>query len=82
MLSVLVPLIEKGVLAHQSSVEGVQSIDELAAQLGASQKMNQKLWGLTSFGDAADPYPTYAQNVAYLKSWLAQRVAWAKSYYA
>ena len=54
----------------------LRSISYYSKQVGASQKMNQVLFGLTSFDNVFTPYGTYAENLAYLIEWLTNRFAW------
>lgn len=82
IINELLPKVEKGVLASKSQVAGIQSIDEIASHIRDSQRMNQMIWGLTSFANSTNPLPTFEQNVQQLKNWISQRVAWAKSYFA
>ena len=57
------------------------TLDQMVAQIRESQRMNQVLWGLTSFGNCHDPKPTFEENVAYLRSWLESRLTWVRQYY-
>ena len=67
--STLIPLIEELV-----SPSG--GLDSLVNKIGASQAMNEVLWGLTSFPNCSDPYPTYRENVEYFRGWLTARLGW------
>ena len=57
------------------------TLDQMVAQIRESQRMNQVLWGLTSFSNCHDPKPTFEENVAYLRSWLESRLTWVRQYY-
>lgn len=76
LLSSLVPLVQEGLLGNGSGA--LQSIDSSIAMLAASQVMNHVLWEYASFENCVDPYPTYEQNAAYLKNWIAARINWLK----
>lgn len=54
-------------------------LNSLVRELEASQKMNEVIWGLTSFDNCNDPYPTYQENVEYLRSWILARISWLTS---
>ena len=71
--STLLPLVQGGLLGESGAL---QSIDSLVDMLAASQAMNHMLWEYASFGNCLDPYPTYEQNIVYLKNWIAARVHW------
>ena len=68
-VSILTPLIED--LVRPSG-----GLDSLVNEVGASQAMNEVLWGLTSFHNCNDPYPTYRENVEYFRNWLIARLDW------
>jgi len=68
------------VLLGDSSAVGangyLHSLQYYYEQVGASQKMNQVLFGLTAFGNVFKPFSTYAANVEYLETWLSNRILW------
>ena len=54
----------------------LHSISYYRSQIAQSQKMNQVLYGLTSFSNCTTPYSTYARNFEYLAQWLQNRISW------
>lgn len=72
-------LVGKVLLGGENAVGSkgfLRSISYYSKQVSASQKMNQVLFGLTSFDNEFTPYGTYAENLAYLIEWLTNRFAW------
>ena len=47
-------------------------IDENVKELGAAAERNAKRWGQVSAGDR----PSFQQDVAEMKDWVAKRGAW------
>lgn len=58
-----------------------RTLNELVEEVRESQRMNQVLWGLTSFGNCNPPKPTFEENVDYLRDWLEMRLAWVREQY-
>ena len=56
----------------------ITAIDQHAAHLGSSQQLNFRKWNILGRRVWPNPVVTgsYAGEVAYLKEWLTQRVAW------
>lgn len=54
----------------------VPSVDELAAALAASQRMDAVIWEDPKIINWVPPLATYEENVAYLRDWIATRAAW------
>lgn len=76
----LKPLIQKTILG-QGTQGNLSSVDSLAERIGASQKMNQVIWPkFYNIMYQIQPQETYAGNVAVLKSWISQRIAWLDAY--
>lgn len=57
----------------------LHSIAWYAAQIAASQRMNEIPFGVTSFAFQAQPFKTWSENVQYFKNWLSWRLAWFDS---
>lgn len=68
----------KGFIGGKSS-SSLPSFDSMVEEISASQKMNEVLWGITTFGNCETPYNTYQENVDYLKGWITERTAWMES---
>lgn len=76
----LKPLVQKTLLG-QDRQGSLASVDAMANQIGASQKMNQIVW--PSFATTSlqiTPQATYAGNVEVLQRWITQRVSWLDTY--
>lgn len=58
-----------------------RTLNELVTEIRESQRMNQVLWGLTSFDNCNPPKPTFEENVEFLRSWLEVRLAWVRGQY-
>lgn len=78
--STLKPLVTNILLSSNANAVGARgylhSLVYYRNQVAASQRMNQIVFGLTSFRNEIKPFGTYAQNVDYLKNWLTWRAAW------
>lgn len=76
----LLPLLKK--FMNGESTAELKSFNALVDEISASEAMNHALWGAyVTFGNSADPYQTYAENVDYLRSWFAQRIDYLESYF-
>ena len=56
--------------------DALKTFGDIEDQLVGTQRMNQVLWGLTSYSDWIEPAPTYAGNMDYLEGWLRARTSW------
>ena len=56
--------------------DALKTFGDIENQLVGTQRMNQVLWGLTSYSDWIEPAPTYAGNMDYLEGWLRARTSW------
>lgn len=54
----------------------MMTLDELAERIASSQKMNEALFGLSTFSNCLPPYETYEKNLGYLRWWLENRSEW------
>ena len=74
------PLIKNVLLSTDQNAVGtrgfLRSLAHCRQQIAASQKMNEVLFGLTSFRNEIDPFSTYELNANYLANWLTWRTAW------
>lgn len=80
MLNELIPLAEQ-LLKDESAIDGMMTISEMTDQIRDSQRMNEVLWGLRSFGNCYPPKPTFEENIDYLRSWISSRIVWLKKYF-
>lgn len=60
--------------------DALVTFSEVEAGLVGSQRMNQVLWGLSTYSDWVTPEPTYAGNMDYLEGWLRARTEWLEGY--
>lgn len=69
---------ERGNALAASLVTGgeIASVDELAAEISASERMDETLWGFRGIFNCVPPLATYEENLSYLRSWIADRAAW------
>lgn len=69
---------ERGDALAASLVTGgeIASVDELAAEISASERMDETLWGFRGIFNCVPPLATYEENLSYLRSWIADRAAW------
>ncbi len=77
-------LMSNVVLGNEDVVGAAGYLHSLAYyrnQIARSQKMNEVLYGVTSFGNEMTPFATYDLNVSYLKEWLAYRTEWWSANY-
>jgi hypothetical protein len=53
-------------------------LDELARTLAVAQSRENARWGLIGKKEASSAYvgATWADDIRYLKSWVARRIAW------
>lgn len=74
----LSPLMHNVVLADDAtSTNGyLSSLDSWRDQIATSQRMNEVVFGLTSFRNTIKPFSTYELNYRYLKDWLTWRTTW------
>ena len=54
----------------------LHSLKYYRSNIDKSQKMDEVIWGLTSFGNQLQPYSTYQRNYEYLAEWIENRVNW------
>lgn len=73
----LIPLMREFLSRDSSSITTFAQIE---SGLAGSQRMNQVLWGLTTYSDWITPEPTYAGNMDYLEGWLRDRTEWFEGY--
>lgn len=76
---VFAPLVESTLLSDKGGTEELGSVDSIASGLGASEAMNEKVWGFGQAGFSIEPKGTYEENVSTLKTWLSERYTWMKS---
>lgn len=59
----------------------LKRVDELAAQLNEAQARNFERWPILGVGITPNYYVgnTYAEEVAWMKKWIRQRIAWIDS---
>lgn len=57
-------------------------LDSMRDTISASQRMNEKVWGMSSFYNQMDPFPTYEQNYQYLKNWISEQIRWFDAHFA
>ena len=58
---------------------GIRSVAQMAAELEASEAMDEVLWGYEVFENCIEPYQTYEENVRHLSDWVAARASWLAS---
>ena len=63
-------------LGSRSGSSAIDSVTEMAAEVSASEAMDEVLWGYESFVNCIDPLPTFEENVEFLRSWVERRAAW------
>lgn len=75
----------KDVLLGDSTAVGsagmLHSIAWYADRITASQRMNELVFGITSFGNQMKPYKTWTENVQYLLNWVYWRTNWFNENY-
>ena len=54
----------------------LRSVDYYRSVIDSSEKMDEVVWGLSSFGNDLEPYSTYGRNYEYLVEWLQNRINW------
>ena len=72
-------LVHDVLLGDKNSVgpnERLHSLEYYIAEISQSQKMNEVVFGLTSFSNCLKPYSTYSRNIEYLAEWLQNRILW------
>ncbi|MBE6465452.1 CotH kinase family protein [Denitrobacterium detoxificans] len=77
--SSICPLLSDVVLGGADAVGSngyLHSIAYYQNLVSFSQRMNEVMFGVTSFNNEFEPFETYDANVAYLKDWLTWRVRW------
>ena len=72
-------LVHNVLLGNEGSVGTSGHLHSIAyyhAEIAQSQKMDEVLYGLTSFDNCLTPYSTYVRNIEYLTEWIGNRIAW------